>query len=99
MKYEDLSFTVNKDGVDLTCDVLSVVPNEENENEPYVVFTDYLLDENNEFILQYGKVIEVEGEYVLKNIEDETIIEKIKNALNDDVVNYVNTQIQDSIHD
>ncbi len=100
MQYKDLSFTVNKGGVEIICDILSVIPNEENSNEPYVVFTDYMLDENDEFVLQYGKVVEPEPEeYILQNIEDESIISKIKEALNDDIVNYVNTEIQNNIHD
>ena len=49
MKYEDLSFTLKDDnGEDITCDILSVVPNEANLDEPYVVFTDYMLDEDDE---------------------------------------------------
>ena len=62
MKYEDLSFeVVNDDGLEVECDILSIVPNEENKNEPFVVFTDYMLDENDEFVLQFGKVIEEDG--------------------------------------
>ena len=100
MKYEDLSFTVkNNDGEDVVCDIVSVVPNDENKDEPYVVFTDYMLDENDEFILQYGKVIEVEGDFVLKIVTDTSVIEKIKQGLTDDIVSYVNTQIQENIHD
>ncbi len=39
INYKDLSFTVKNDkGEEIICDVLSVVPNEENKNEPYVVF-------------------------------------------------------------
>ena len=34
MKYEDLSFKVtNKDGIETICDIVSVVPNEENQEE------------------------------------------------------------------
>lgn len=98
MKYEDLSFTVkNKNGEDVICDVVSVVPNEANAEEPYVVFTDYMLDENDEFVMQYGKVIEVDGDFVLKTVSDPSIIEKIKDSLSDDIVSYVNEQIQGNI--
>ncbi len=100
MKYEDLSFTVrNKDGDEVICDIVSVVPNEENPDEPYVVFTDYMLDENDEFVMQYGKVIEMNGEYVLKTVEDANIVDKIKDALSDDIVSYVNEQVQQNIHE
>ena len=98
MKYEDLSFKItNKDGIETICDITSVVPNEENKEEPYVVFTDYMLDENDEFVMQYGKIIEIDGDYVLKKVEDESVISKIKEALKDDVVAYVNSQVQESL--
>lgn len=98
MKYEDLSFTITNDnGMEVICDIISVVPNDENKEEPYVVFTDYMLDDNNEFVMQYGKVIEIDGEYVLKRIEDEQVVNKIKEALKDEVVDYVNRQVQENI--
>ena len=98
MKYKDLSFdVVNDDGIEVQCDILSIVPNEDNKNEPYVVFTDYMLDENDEFVLQFGKVIEENGEYKLQKINDTEIIKEIRSQLTDDVVSYVNKQVQDSI--
>lgn len=100
MKYEDLSFTIKNDaGEDVICDIISVVPNEDKQDEPYVVFTDYMLDSNDEFVMQYGKVIEVDGEFVLKTINDENVVNKIKAALSDDIVSYVNDQIQENIHE
>ena len=98
MKYKDLSFTVKDElGEDIVCDILSVLPNEENENESYVVFTDYMLDENNEFIMQYGKVIEESGEFKLLKVEDPKEIELIKDGLKDDIVSYVNKAVQDNL--
>lgn len=100
MKYEDLSFTIkNKDGLDVICDITSVVPNEENEKEPYVVFTDYMMDDDNKFVYQYGKVVNVDGDYILKVIDDEAVVDKIKDQLKDEIVDYVNTQIQENIND
>lgn len=99
MKYEDLSFDVLDDnGNTVKCDILSVVPNEENKDETYVVFTDYMLDENDEFILQYGKVIENNGEYSLETINDPKIIDLIKDSLNDEIVKYVNNQVLDALN-
>jgi hypothetical protein len=98
MKYEDLSFNItNKDGLEVTCDITCVIPNEENSEEPYVIFTDYTLDENDEFIEQYGKIIDVEGDPILKVITDENIIAKIKEASQDEVVQYVNKEVQDNL--
>lgn len=95
MKYEDLSFDIKKeDGTEIGCDILYVVPNNERPEEPYVVFTDYTLDETDEFVEYYGRIKENNGEYALEVITDEKIIEKIKEGLNDEVVTYVNEQIQ-----
>ena len=98
MKYEDLSFTVkDDDGEDIICDILSVVPNEDNDEEPYVVFTDYMLDENDEFVLQYGKIVEENGEYTLQKVDDPKVVDLIKDGLKDDIVSYVNKPVQDNI--
>ena len=96
IKNKDLSFDIKtQDGEEVTCDILSVVPNEENKNEPYIVFTDYLLDENDEFILHFGKIMERDGEYQLLGIEDIETIQKIKEQLSDEIVSRVNKQFQD----
>ena len=99
MKYEDLSFTIkNKEGLDVICDIVSVVPNDDGD-EPYVVFTDYLMDENDEFITQYGKLVKVDDDYVLKVVDDEKVIELIKEKLQDEIVDYVNKSVQENLHD
>ena len=100
MKYEDLSFSIiNDQGIEVECDILSIVPNLENNDEPFVVFTDYMLDDNDQFVLQYGKVIEENGEYILKVIDDDKVINVIKESLTDEVVSYVNSQIQESLYE
>ena len=100
MDVKDLSFDViNEDGVELTCDVLSVVPNEDNADEPYVVFTDYLLDDNDEFSLQFGKLIKNNEEYQLQRVEDSNVISKIRDQLTDDIVKYVNNGVLDNLYE
>lgn len=100
MKYEDLSFTIkNKDGMEVICDITSVVPNDENSDQPYVVFTDYMLDENDNFIYQYGKLVEVDGDFVLKVIDDPNVVNMIKEKLTDEIVSYVNREIQENLND
>ena len=99
MKYENLSFDVlDHKGNKIKCDIISVVPNEENDKESYVVFTDYMLDENDEFVMQYGKVIEENGEYTLEKIDDPKIIDLIKDSLKDEIVKFVNTQVVDALN-
>ena len=98
MKYEDLSFTVtDEDGEEVTCDIISVVPNELDSEKPYVVFTDYMLDENDEFVMQYGQLIKENDEYTLVMVNDPNIIDLIKDSLNDDIVSYVNKAVQDNL--
>ena len=100
MKYEDLSFEIkNEDGLEVECDILSIVPNEENKNEPFVVFTDYMLDENDEFVLQFGKVVEENGNYLLEKVEDKDTVMKIREQLTDDIVSYVNKAVQDNLNE
>ena len=99
MKYEDLSFDIiNKDGLEVTCDITAVVPNPDNQEEPFVMFTDYTLDENDNFVTLYGKIIEEDGQSKLEQIEDKETIDKIKELSQDEVVKYVNEQIQDNLN-
>lgn len=98
MKFEDLSFNMtNKDGLEVICDITSVIPNEENSEEPYVVFTDYMMDSDENFIYQYGRLVKVDDEYVLKVIDDGNVINYIKEMQKDEIVDYVNTQVQDNL--
>lgn len=65
MSYVDLSFeTVNDDGLEVKCDILSVVS---DENKTYIVFTDYKLDDFDDFILQYEEIVENEGFIKINN--------------------------------
>ncbi len=98
MKYEDLSFNfINKDGMEVICDITEVIPNPDNEDEPFVKFTDYTLDENDEFVVMYGKIITENEESKLELIEDQNLIKKIDELANDETVKYVNDQIQENI--
>lgn len=98
MKYEDLSFTLTDDyGEEVTCDIVSVVPNEIDDNKPYVVFTDYTLDDNDEFIMQYGQLVKENDEYTLVRVNNPKEVDIIKDALKDDIVSYVNKAVQDNI--
>ena len=98
MKYEDLSFEmINDEGMEVICDITAVIPDPENSNEPYVTYTDYLLDENDNFKNYYGKVVVENGQPVLREIKDIETINKIIELSNDEVVKYVNDQIQENI--
>lgn len=98
MNIADLSFTIKDDkGEELICDIVSIIPVKENDNETYVVYTAYLLDENDEFITYYGKLIEENNTSFLTPIsEDET--NHLKSLMDDEIIAYVNEQIQEAIY-
>lgn len=98
MKYEDLSFDIiNAEGLEVTCDITSVIPNPDNSSFPFVTYTDYMLDENDNFVTLYGQIIEENGEQKLKTINDQETINKIIELSKDEIVKYVNEQIQDNL--
>lgn len=100
MKYEDLSFTIKYDnGEELINDITGVVPNPENDEEPYVTFTDYTMDENDEFNTYYGKLVKENDEYSLHTSLTKDEIRFIKANLEEEITKYVNDTIQDNLTD
>ena len=98
MKYENLCFDIiNDEGLEVTCDITAVIPNLDNRDEPYVMYTDYMLDENDNFVTYYGQIIEENGQSKLKRIVDQETINKIIELSKDEVVSYVNEQVQDNL--
>jgi len=74
---DDLYFTINKDGQDVKCDIISLI-NGEDENETYIAFTDHTKDENNQEYLQIAKVIKNGDQYI---INDDIKKEYVKNLV------------------
>lgn len=98
MKYEDLSFTVKYDnGEELINDIIAVVPNPKNNEEPYVTFTDYTIDEEGEFNTYYGKLIQNEEGYQLNTSLTKEEEQYIKINLEEEITKYVNDTIQDNL--
>lgn len=99
MNFDDLSFEIETNGRKYKCDILEVVPNDKNSDEPYVVFTNYDLDENDNFREMYGKLISINDEF---NIDTELSDEEIKyidTTREDEIVKYVNSAIEDAINE
>ena len=84
MKYEDLQFTINNNGKEIVCDILSLI--RKSKNEAYVVFTDGEKDEAGEIILKYGRLVRVNDDFELRAGVDEYELETIKEAFEKDVV-------------
>ena len=83
------TFQIVSDNGDLiNCDILLSIP-AINEDGRYIVFTDYMLDENKNSILQYGKIIEVNNEHIIQSIEDDNIIKYIKKEMERELLRMV----------
>ena len=99
MKYSDLSFVMkNENGEELINDITSVIPNNNNPDEPYVLFTDYSLDENDEFVKKYGKLVHTKDGFALET--NLSVFEKhyIDEAQKEEVIQYVNEAIGESLY-
>ena len=69
-KNEEYNFTViDDDGKEVVCDVISVI-NDENNNEMFVVYTDYSLNEKNQFNIFLSQLVEKKGTFSLKAVEN-----------------------------
>ena len=91
MKYDDLSFNVKyTNGEELICDITAVVPNDKSPDEPYVTYTDYSLDEKNNFRTYYGRIIMVDGKPVLSRELTKYEIIFIQDSLKDEIVKELN---------
>lgn len=79
---EDYSFTViNKEGLEVTCDVISMITDE--DSKIYLLYTDYLLDEKGNFRLLASELIQKKKDFVLQDITDDTkLTELVMSAKN-----------------
>ena len=79
---KEYSFTViNKEGIEVTCDVLSLIT--DKENRIYLLYTDYLLDNKGNFRLLASELIQNKNDYILQDIDDtEKLNELVKSAKN-----------------
>lgn len=100
MNYSDLSFVMkNKNGEEMIHDIVSVIPNKNNSEEPYVQFTDYSLDENDEFVKQNGKLVHTKDGFAIDTNLSVFEIDYIEKSLQDEIIQHVNQAIGDSLHE
>ena len=77
----EIAFLVkNAKGQDIKCDVISVV-NRLNGSNPYVIYTDYLLNDKDDFNLYVSELVEENGSFVLKQVENFDVIPELQTAL------------------
>jgi uncharacterized protein YrzB (UPF0473 family) len=73
----EYNFTVVDDnGNEVICDVISVLQDTKN-NGVYVVYTDYTLNENNQFNTYLSELVEKKGEFTLKTITSKLKYEEL----------------------
>ena len=79
---EEYSFTViNKEGIEVTCDVVSMIT--DSSSRIYLLYTDYLLDDNGNFRLLASELVQKKNDFILQDIEDkEKLKELVKSAKN-----------------
>ncbi len=76
----EYSFTITNDnGIEVVCDTLAVV--QQNE-EPIIIYTDYTLDKDNKFNLYVSKVTLKDDNFILEKINNYENIPEIQKALN-----------------
>ena len=97
MKYDDLSFEVEEDGKTFKCDILEVIPNKQNSEEPYVVYTNYMLDDQDQFVKKYGRLVKLDEEFYIETHVSDEEIQYIHNMEKEEVVEYVNQTIQEAL--
>ena len=79
---EEYSFTViNKEGIEVTCDVISMIA--DKDSKIYLLYTDYLLDDNGNFRLLASELVQKKNDFILQDIKDKTkLSELVKSAKN-----------------
>lgn len=76
---EEFNFTIVDDnGNEIICDVISLLQDKKTD-EIYVLYTDYTLNEKNQFNTYLSQLIEKKGEYSLKNIENKARYQQLLN--------------------
>ena len=75
---EEYSFTiVNDQGMEVKCDLISII-NDNETNQTYVIYTDYLLTKTNKFRVLISELVEKNGDYILQDVKDDEKKEEIK---------------------
>ena len=78
---EEFTFkTTNKDGLEVLCDTLAVI--NQDEEPPIIVYTDYTLDRDNKFNVYISKVVGDNENFQLENIDNYENVPEIQQALN-----------------
>ena len=97
MKKDDMSFEIEENGQTYKCDILGIIPNSEKSEEPYVIFTDYTLNDKDEIRRRYGRLVQHDDTFYIElklTNEEMDYIEKNKDQ---EIIQYVNETIMDAL--
>lgn len=98
MNYDNFSFKIkDENGDEFINDIICVVPNDKIKDEPYVVFTDYTLDSNDEFIEKFGRLEKNNEEFYLNTKLNVFEMDYIEKKREDDIVKYVNDGFMENL--
>lgn len=77
---DDYSFTIiNDQGLEVTCDLISII-NDNETNQVYVIYTDYLLTKTNKFRILISELVQDGENYILRDVQNPSKLEELKNT-------------------
>lgn len=83
------AFTIfNEQGIEVTCDVIAII--EQEDQNPLIVYTDYSLDENDEFNVFVSELEESGDSYNLIEATNYENIEEVKQSVEEAIHNFKN---------
>ena len=91
---DELSFYVEKDGESVRCDIVAMIPGEE-DYETYVAFVDHL-ETKTDTEIQYAKIIGVGDTYRIEEFENPVIVDQLKEMVANNVKEYIDKEMGNS---
>ena len=88
---DELSFYVEKDGESVRCDIVAMIPGEE-DYETYVAFVDHL-ETMKEPEIQYAKIINMGDSYRIEEFENPAIVDQLKDMVANNVKDYIDKEM------
>lgn len=94
----DKTFQItDADGTIINCEIISLVPNPDNSESPYIIYTDFKTE--NGYKILCGQLIETDGVYTINKITDDTVIDYLKEHLSEEMINQIEMYKEGSFND
>ena len=75
----------DQNGNIVECEIIKVVPNNEEPDKPYIIYTDFIPEHE----ILCGMLIEENGYYTVNKIEEDYIVDYLKDELSDELIKEV----------